>query len=292
MLRAHAASFYGVEPEKASFLEVLQTHALCGFDQAMMETATMKFKIKRGTTALARAILDEYTGHKIFSAPVAAVIQDSNPGSQHGHGFPVAVKLKSGEVYQARSVVSTVPVNVIDSIAFEPPLSERRKGAFTSGVTSARTDKLLVCTSSQFEHGLNVSCEGEAEGNELPFTSGFTDGAHGDHALLTILTRPDHDLDRSDGNIRLLEALHPAGLEVHSVYGHVWSNDPYARGVMPVRAPGFLNRYHEEVRKRHGLVFFAGSDFAEGWRGFISGAFEDAYRVTREVLAGEFWDSE
>ncbi|PLB43333.1 amine oxidase [Aspergillus steynii IBT 23096] len=281
MLSAHAASFFGLDPGQVSFMEVLKTHALCGFDQDMIEAATMKYKISEGTTGLALAILKDFNGDRILRAPVKAVTQDL------GGSFPVTVTLQNGEVYRAKALVSTIPMNVLPSITFDPPLSELRREAFTAGVTPARTDKLLVCTPTKFERGFNFTCEGDE--SDLPYTAGFTDGSYGPNTLLTLLTRPDHALDRSNENIRLVETLHPTGIELHSAYGHLWSQDPYAGGVMPVRKPGFM-RYYEEVRRPHGRVWFAGSDFADGWRGFISGAFEDAYRVTREVLGrGDIW---
>ncbi|RAL03698.1 flavin monoamine oxidase family protein [Aspergillus ibericus CBS 121593] len=272
MLKAHLASFYGVPLEKTSFMEVLRVHALCNFDPGMMEPATMKYKLAEGTTAFALAILEEYKGDRIFGSPVSSIKQSDGE-------FPVSVTLKNGDRYSSEAVISTVPINVISSIVFDPPLSALRQEAFSSGVTPARTDKLLVYTPTKLNNGLNIACEGD-----MPYASSFTDGIHGNHTLLTLLAHPDISLDRSDENIRLVETLRPAGVTVDSAYGHLWSDDPYAGGVMPVRGPGFLEKYHEEIRKPHGRVYFCGSDFADGWRGFISGAFEDAYRVTREVL--------
>ncbi|KAH1746753.1 hypothetical protein KXV71_000771 [Aspergillus fumigatus] len=272
VLGAQAASFYGIAPEKGAFTEVLHTQALCNFDPAMTEIATMKYKIAEGTTAFALAILNDFKGDRIFSSPVQSISQPSDHA-------PVAVTLKNGEQFTSNSVVSTIPVNVLSSITFNPPLSPLKKEAFSDAVTPARIDKLLVCTPTKFANGFTVSCEG----GDMPFASGFLDGTHGSHNLLTLLTHPDNKFDSAEDDIRLVETLHPSGVEVHSVYGHIWSDDPYAGGVMPVRKPGFLGKYHDEIRKPHGNVHFCGSDFADGWRGFISGAFEDAYRVTREV---------
>lgn len=100
------------------------------------------------------------------------------------------------------------------------------------------------------------------------------------------LCQPDIDLDSDDGNLRLVESLHPRGLRLASARAHLWSTDPFAGGVMPIRQASFVGKYHEEVRRAHGRVFFCGSDFADGWRGFISGAFESSYGVTREILDG------
>lgn len=88
----------------------------------------------------------------------------------------------------------------------------------------------------------------------MPYTSGFADGKHGNHTLLTLLAHPGNSLDRSEENIRLVETLRPTGIQVDSACGHLWSEDPYAGGVMPVRGPGFLQKYHDAVRRPHGQV--------------------------------------
>ncbi|PWY69329.1 putative flavin-containing amine oxidase [Aspergillus eucalypticola CBS 122712] len=251
MLSAHTASFYGVSPEKVSFAEVLHTHALCNFDPAMMDIAIMKYKIARGTTAFARAILDDYKRARIFGSP-----------------------------FVSKFVIPTIPINVISSITFDPPLSTLQREVFSTGVTPAKSDKLLVCTSSDLRNGFNVTCEG----GDMPYTSGFADGKHGNHTLLTLLAHPGNNLDRSEENIRLMETLRPTGIQVDSACGHLWSEDSYAGGVTPVRGPEFLQKYHDAIRRPHGQVHLCGSDFADGGRGFISGVFEDAYRVTRDIL--------
>ncbi|RSL49928.1 hypothetical protein CEP54_012170 [Fusarium duplospermum] len=272
-LMEHAASFFGIPPDRVSFTEVLRTFALCNFSSSMIEEATMKWKIAKGTTALALAILKDFKGNRIFASPVRSI-------SQGEGAHPVTVTLESGKQLQSRFAISTIPWNVLPSIQFQPTLSPTLQDALANGTIAARTEKLLVATAAELPNGFNISCEG----GDMPFASGFADGKHGKDTLLTLLTHPDIDLEKSDENLRLAETLHPNGLKVTSAWAHLWSKDRFAGGVMPIRQAGFLKKYYHEVRKPHGRVHFCGSDFADGWRGFMSGAFEDAYRVTKEVL--------
>jgi cytochrome c len=46
-----------------------------------------------------------------------------------------------------------------------------------------------------------------------------------------------------------------------------------------------MTKYLAALREPHGLVHFAGGDFALGWRGFIDGAIESGTRVAHEVVA-------
>lgn len=52
-------------------------------------------------------------------------------------------------------------------------------------------------------------------------------------------------------------------------------------------APSFMSTYIEELRKRHGNVFFANADWAQAWRNFIDGALEqgavNGFEILREL---------
>ncbi|KAE8147811.1 hypothetical protein BDV25DRAFT_142377 [Aspergillus avenaceus] len=269
-----ASSFFGLLGEETSFLELLHMNSLCSFNEALVEEATMRYKISRGASALALAILGDFKGHRMMSSPVTAISQ-----TQDG----CKVTLSSGKELFSDKVVSTIPANVALSIQYNPPLSSLSQEALTNGLSAARIDKVLATTSKNLDEGLHVMCEG----GDMPCLNGFADGRHQkDQSLITLLAKPDVDLDSCDHNMSLLNSLNPDGLGVTSVRAHLWSKDPFAGGVMACRKPGFVLRYFEEMRKPHGNVFFCGSDWADGWRGFISGAFEDSYRVTREFLRG------
>lgn len=271
-LNEQVSSFFGTPGHDTSFLNVLHTFSLINFNDSLLEDATMKYKIATGTTSLALAILNEFKGDRLLSSPVKAIHQ------AHDH---CAVLLSTGKEVKAKTVVSTIPYNVATTIEYSPPLSGLKQQAFTTGCIPARIDKILATTSRNLEDGLEINCEG----GDLPYITGFADGPHHkDRSLITLLSNPDADIDTCGENLNLIEDLHPDGLELKTAFAHLWSKDPFARGVMPVRRPGFVCNYFEELRKPHGRVFFCGSDFADGWRGFISGAFEDSYRVTREIL--------
>ncbi|RSL92663.1 hypothetical protein CDV31_015070 [Fusarium ambrosium] len=110
-LMEHATSFFGIPPDRVAFTEVLRTIALCNFSSSMIEEATMKWKIAKGTTALALAILKDFKGDRIFSSPVRSISQ--------GEGtHPVTVTLESGKQIRSRFAISTIPWNILPSIQF------------------------------------------------------------------------------------------------------------------------------------------------------------------------------
>ena len=61
---------------------------------------------------------------------------------------------------------------------------------------------------------------------------------------------------------------------VRICHGHNWTADPYAKGTWTTYRPGQLSRYYSDFAVPHGRLYFAGSDLARGWAGFMDGAIE------------------
>lgn len=64
------------------------------------------------------------------------------------------------------------------------------------------------------------------------------------------------------------------GVDVLDVATHDWVADPLAGETWPMHRTGFLGNHLDAMQSGHGNVFFAGSDIANGWGGFIDGAIE------------------
>lgn len=86
---------------------------------------------------------------------------------------------------------------------------------------------------------------------------------------------------------RYLDRLVP-GLEVLEAAGYNWVDDPYSQSTWPMHYTGYLTESLAELQRPEGLLHLAGSDFANGWGGFIDGAIEsglDAGRRIRDAFA-------
>ncbi len=66
-------------------------------------------------------------------------------------------------------------------------------------------------------------------------------------------------------------------------FGYDWNLDPYSKGTWCMYRPNVLTEDLTELQRPEGNVFFAGSDIANGWRGFIDGAVESGMRVAHDV---------
>jgi monoamine oxidase len=47
--------------------------------------------------------------------------------------------------------------------------------------------------------------------------------------------------------------------------------------------PGFAQKYEAELKKPAGNIYFASSDWADGWRGWIDGAIEQGALAAQQV---------
>lgn len=114
--------------ETTSFFEFLHWWALCGYSYKGCVEYLMKYKLKHGQSSLSRRIFDEAasTGNLSYSfnSPVQSISDK---------GAPTQVVTRSGAVYRARRVVSTVPLNVLRDVQISPPLGPERQAAIAAG---------------------------------------------------------------------------------------------------------------------------------------------------------------
>jgi monoamine oxidase len=70
---------------------------------------------------------------------------------------------------------------------------------------------------------------------------------------------------------------------VLDVTEHNWTRDEFALGTWGMLKPGQLSGYGADLYRQEPPVFFAGSDIARGWSGFIDGAIETGLRSADQV---------
>jgi monoamine oxidase len=76
------------------------------------------------------------------------------------------------------------------------------------------------------------------------------------------------------------QALHP------SVFiEHAWAGDPWAGGApVAFTPPGVLSQTTRPLSQPHGLIHWAGTDFARRHRGYMDGAVESGLRAAKEII--------
>jgi len=244
----------------------------------LMHEASATYRVVDGMRGFADALAADVVGEIRLDTTVVSVT-----GSGAGSDAHAIVETEDGERIRARRVISTLPVNAIAGIAFEPALPEvwRRQNAET--VASQGTKVWLRAKGHLPRFFAYASQHDPLSVLKAEFHE--TD-EQGDYTIL-VAFGPDHtriDLDDLAGVQAAVDAFRP-GIEITEVTAHDWMTDPLSRNTWMTHRPGQLTRDLAELQQPAGAVHFATTDNADLWGGFIDGAIESGLREARRVAA-------
>jgi hypothetical protein len=264
VLRAELESLAHGHLDDAGAVAVLRWHALSGGSLALTQQTGGRITFLDGTQSLVQAIWRKAPYETRLETPVAAVSQADGR---------VEVHTRAGETFQAGKVVVAVPLNALGGIEFDPPLSETKRAAIELGQAS-RGVKIFIHARGEpvFTNGIKP---------EHPFGYLDTEIIYPDGTQLMIGFGYDQEIcDASDLEAvqRHLDDIIP-GYEALAAYAHDWLADEFSRGTWAIHRPGWYTNYHGEMQRAEGNVLLAGSDFANGWAGFMDGAIESGLKA-------------
>ncbi|MFD2093141.1 flavin monoamine oxidase family protein [Blastococcus deserti] len=264
-----ATNFNG-PTDVGGYAQALRWCALAGGSWQLMFEACATYKIVGGTRRLIEAMLADSGAELRLGAEVTAVAQDADSAT---------LTLTDGTTLTAAAVVVTLPLNVLDSITFDPPLSDTKRRAAQQGQTSRGT-KVWARLRGEYEPFVALA-PGSAP-LTLCQVEYVEDGT-------TVVVAFGADSGRLDGTDRAaveqaLRAWLP-DVEVLDVACHDWVADPFSGETWPMLRAGQLTGALAELQRPEGRVLLAGADYASGWAGFIDGAIESGLRVSRNAHA-------
>ena len=118
----------GATLDTMSFYEFLHWWALCGYSYTGCIEYLIKYKFQGGQSSFAINFWNEAVSTKnlsySFNTPVSTV-QD--------HGNSVEVTSVGGSSFSASKVICTIPLNVLNTVKFEPKLSAGKTAAVNTG---------------------------------------------------------------------------------------------------------------------------------------------------------------
>jgi monoamine oxidase len=196
------------------------------------------------------------------------------------HDAGATVRTAAGEVYHAKAVIVTAPLNALPGLTFQPELPEAKQAAVEQGQPS-RGIKLWARIRGLVEPFIGFAApsvspltiaqyEYEVDGDSLVVLFGDDAARIGPHDREAVQAAVRHWLPDA---------------EVVAVDGHDWTNDRYSQGTWANLRPGQLTGVIPELQKPEGPVHFAGSDYATAWLGYIDGAIESALRTAARIRA-------
>lgn len=286
--------------ETTATWDLVHANALQGHTSVNFEEVWTTYKLREGQSGLARAMFDEACIAGLdyaFQTPVDTIRDLQN--------F-VEIHTTTGNIFRATRVISTIPLNVLHTIKFDPPVSPTRAEAFRLGHVN-HMSKIHAEVKGDI-----ASWYGLTYPAKLMF--GYSDGLYpnGNTHIVTFgADETDNFVPEKDPEqvIEAMNKIRPmdvqrlvSAMSFFSISGiawliilqvfHNWNTDPWSMAGPAWYRPGFATKYQEELQSRHGNVFFASADWARGWRAAIDGALEqgfcNAQSVSRE-LQGRHW---
>lgn len=255
--------------EEGAYSQALRWAALTNGDWSVCFEACATYKVEGGTKKLIEAMAADVHGDIIYNSAIESI---------NSEGPDVIVTTVSGDKYLAKSVIVTVGLHALRDIQFVPPLPTPQAEAVELGQT-AKGVKVWVKVTGEIEPFVAF---GKAD---WPLNFFQSDVETPDGNTLVIAFGPDQSrINGSDTNAvtEVLHRLRP-DLKVLAVETHDWVNDEFSQQTWPMHKPRFLSNYLGEMQKTDGRVVFSGTDFANGWSGFIDGAIESGLSAARQV---------
>ncbi|MES1985910.1 MAG: NAD(P)/FAD-dependent oxidoreductase [Pseudomonadota bacterium] len=226
--------------------------------------ASVTTRFRDGTGAAIKA-LSSHAGEIRLNAVVKSIVQTAEN---------VTITIEGGDSFCATSAILAVPVPLWKSIDFSPQLMAEKRDAAVRG-HAGRMGKLWVLA-----EGLQEGFSSFGAHTDLLLLQ--TEYRLGDKSLLVGFVSPPSTLDINDIDAVTQAVRHHAPeAKVISIFGHDWSTDTFAQGSWMVNPVGQLSAYASKLQKSEGRVFFAGTDIATRWIGWIDGAVETG-RVAAE----------
>jgi monoamine oxidase len=266
---AWASMYGGCDPADVSVLHYTRMLAEFGDNiTALYDGLAQKFA--HGTVSLLEAMSAPFHDRIRFGVTVERVVDT---------GAHVEVQT-DGDVLTAERVISTIPINAMHRVTFEPELPETMSAAAAFGhrcMSIKSWARVRGVPNGLF--GLAWPAAVQWLSNEYPL---------GDGTSLVVAFGYDHDEIDAARPVSVAEALrsYAPDVEVLDVDWHDWKTDPFACGAWSIWSPGWVAEGHVQAFDRpHGRIHFAGSDVAHRWMGWIDGAIDSGIEVAAAVHA-------
>lgn len=277
LLLSYAQLFGAADPDAISLLHALFfTHAGGGLS-ALGGTAggAQHERIVGGAQQLSEGLAARLGERVRTGTPVRRV--------EHDEGR-VRVCTDAGG-YAARAVVIAVPPQALRAIAFDPPLPEGRERAL-QGMRVTGVVKCLALYDTPFWRAEGLS--GQVHSDRGPLTSVFdaSPGTSSAGVLVGFLSSGEQAGHRETVLSALAGFFGPRAASPRAFVARDWGAEPWTWGAHTVYfPPGVWTSDGVAVRRPWGRVFWAGTETATRWFGYMDGAIASGKRAARELLA-------
>jgi monoamine oxidase len=273
---------WGCEPDEVSMLHAARYVKAAGGIGPLLdvEGGAQQDRFPAGTQQIALRMAEEL-GDRVRLGEVVTRIE---------HGSDTTIVHTATGRYEARAVVVAVAPEHRASLAFEPELPAGYAG-LAGHWPQGNLSKAYAAYETPFWRGDGRSGEALSDDGPVFITFDVSPGDDGPGILLGFADARTFDpLEPDARRSRALEcfanlfgedALHPI-----DYVDHRWGAETFAAGG-PTAAvpPGSWTAYGQWLRRPVGGIFWAGTETADQWTGFLDGAVRSGQRAAAEVAA-------
>lgn len=272
---------WGCEPDEVSMLHAVRYVKAAGGIGPMLdvEGGAQQDRFPGGTEQIALRMADELGDRVRLRSPVRHVDRAADDG--------FVVRTDDGGV-RARAVVVAVPPEHRATITFDPELPEGH-AELAKHWPQGNLSKAYAAYDTPFWRAAGRSGEALSDDGPVFITFDVSPGPDGPGILLGFTDARAFDPLPADARrARALDCFAAlfgdAALNPIDYLDHCWGTELFAPGG-PTAAvpPGSWTTYGQLLRKPVGGIFWAGTETADEWTGFLDGAVRSGRRVAAEV---------
>uniref|UniRef100_A0AAY4AUN0 Amine oxidase n=1 Tax=Denticeps clupeoides TaxID=299321 RepID=A0AAY4AUN0_9TELE len=294
---------FGMEPSQMSFLYFLMYSAAAGGVMRLLETSSgsaQEFKIKGGAQHLSERLAERVGRECVrLGSPVTAIWQVTVQSGERG-GVTEREALLPNVSWLLLAPISppqihTVSLSSAAKLHYQPALPAGRQRLMQC-MPVGHMLKFIITYPTAFWREKGFSGEIVARpSKDCPLSATFdATTPKGNAALVGFIA----GVQACDWSVKKKEERRDAvvsslvkylGPEASAYIQYVekdWSEEEYNGGCpVNVMVPGMLTFYHPSLRSPCGRVYWAGTETATQWCGYMSGAIQSGQRAALQVLA-------
>lgn len=291
------------EPHEVSALWFLWYIKQCGGTTRIFSTTNggQERKFLGGSGQICEQLMSRLGDGVKLQKPVMRIDQTQDP---------VVVETLDHELFEAKYIVSAIPPCLSLKIHYEPPLPSLRN-QLIQRVPMGCVIKCMVYYKENFwrkkdycgsmiiqdeESPIGLTLDDSKPDGSFPAIIGFILARKA--RRLVNLTKEERMQKICEIYAKVLEtdeALHPVHYEEKN-----WCEEQYSGGCYTAYyPPGIMTQYGKILRQPFQKIYFAGTETATEWSGYMEGAVQAGERAAREILYEmgqisecEIWQSE
>ncbi|XP_063306212.1 amine oxidase [flavin-containing] A-like [Pelobates fuscus] len=276
------------EPQQVSALWFLWYTKLCGGTERMFSVTNggQERKFVGGSGQISEKLMDCLQGRVKLERPVVSLDQS---------GDKVIVETLNHEIYQGKYVISAIPPILTTKIHFKPQLPPVRN-QLIQRLPMGSVIKCMMYYKEAFwrkkdycgamfiaddNAPVEITLDDTKPDGSVPAIMGFILSRKA--TALANLSKEERKKRICEYYAKALgteEALHPIHYEEKN-----WCEEQYSGGCYTAYfPPGVMTQYGSVIREPVGKLYFAGTETATQWSGYMEGAVQAGERAAREVM--------